>query len=122
MKVFIVENSTFVRDVLIRALGGLAGIAVCGHAAQSAAALEQILRLQPDAVILDLRGGGVDVLRAIEKQQSPPAVLVFSGDIALREASLANVSYFFDKSTGFLEMVAALKRLATGAGVGSVEE
>src|SRR5690606_37459056 len=75
-----------------------------GSAATARAAIYEIRRLRPDAVILDLRltdGSGFDVLRALRDEQPMPAFYVLSSLCIAphrRPAMRAGVTALLDKA------------------------
>ena len=90
VRVLIVDDQPYFRHVA-RELLALRGYAVVGEADCAASAQEAAQRLQPDAVLLDVRLGGEDghaVARELARLDPRPAVLMVSitdhGDQALR--------------------------------------
>ena len=69
--------------------------------------MESISRLQPDAVILDIRmpgGSGIDVLKKIKKNYPSTLVIMFTNypTAQYRKRCLdLGTDFFFDKSTEF---------------------
>src|SRR4051812_7125908 len=66
--VVVVEDSTIVRERLIRLLTSIPNVRVVGEAATVSDAIRTVGELRPDVVTLDLRlenGSGLDVLRAL---------------------------------------------------------
>lgn len=81
LQVYLVEDSEVVRDRLREMVEDIEGVECAGSAATARAAIYEIRRLRPDAVILDLRltdGSGFDVLRALRDEQPMPAFYVLS--------------------------------------------
>lgn len=82
MNVFIVENSSAMRDSLQSALSDLPEIRVVGHAADESGAVERIGALLPDIVILDLSlqsGSGIGVLENIKRHRATIKVIALFG-------------------------------------------
>ncbi len=78
MKVLIVDDEAPARARLRRLIDELEDVEVIGEAADGQAALEQQRDLQPDVLLLDIRMPGTDgmqVARALSKQEQPPAVI-----------------------------------------------
>ena len=82
--VFLVDDDVFVRkgiQTLVK--WEELGFQVCGEADNGEDALEQILEIQPDLVLTDIRMPVVDGLslieRAIEQMDNPPSFIVISG-------------------------------------------
>jgi two-component system chemotaxis response regulator CheB len=77
--VLVVDDSSFVRRILKLILAQTDDIQVIGEAADGEEALEQIARLRPDVVTLDLdmpKLTGMEVLRRLRPQDDVPVVLV----------------------------------------------
>ncbi|TAK39646.1 MAG: response regulator [Betaproteobacteria bacterium] len=106
-KVFIVEDSPIIRERLLALLGSIEGAAAIGQASRAAEAIDGILALQPDAVVLDLKladGSGFDVLRAVH-ERAPGIELYMLSNFAAepyrRMAARLGARDFFDKSNEF---------------------
>ncbi len=117
MNVFIVENSKFLRERLMRLLSQQRAIEVIGSAATPAQAVQEIRRLQPDVVLLDIRldgGNGLQVLEQIKKDRNAPVVIVLTNYPypQYRARYLASgADYFFDKSTELNLLLDVLQQL-----------
>jgi DNA-binding NarL/FixJ family response regulator len=107
IKVLITDDSHVVRERLVTMLDELAGIEIVGQAENAAEAVSAIRKLQPDAVILDIRmpdGSGIDVLRNIKQDEAPPLVIILTNYPypGYRQKCLqAGADFFLDKSTEF---------------------
>ena len=106
-KVFIVEDSPIIRERLLALLGSIEGAAAIGQASRAGEAIDGILALQPDAVVLDLKladGSGFDVLRAVH-ERAPGIELYMLSNFAAepyrRMAARLGARGFFDKSNEF---------------------
>jgi len=112
-RVFLVEDSTPIRERLHEMLTDIDGVCVVGSAVAAAEATEAILRERPDAVVLDLRlaaGSGIDVLRAVHPRAPEIDFIVLTNfaipqyrDLCMR----AGARHFIDKST----QIGEVKRL-----------
>ncbi len=117
MRVYIVENSKFLRERLTKLVAQRKDVNVVGHAATAQDAIRGILRVKPDVVLLDLRldeGTGFDVLHHIKGVADAPLVIVLTNYAypQYRERFLAaGADYFFDKSTELELMLQALDTL-----------
>ncbi|MDP1593221.1 MAG: response regulator transcription factor [Gallionella sp.] len=123
LKVFIVEDSSAVRESLHTLLSGMAGISVVGYAADETGAIEGINTLLPDFVILDLhlrQGTGVNVLINVKKNHARMKVAVLSNYastlyvVACRQYG---ADYFFDKSFQFMLLGQLLAQLVSPEGL-----
>jgi DNA-binding NarL/FixJ family response regulator len=107
VSVFLVEDSSEVRERLRAMLGAIPGARVAGAATGSDDAIRQILALRPDIVVLDLRladGNGFDVLRAVHAAAPEIDVYLlsnFSSDAYREAATRMGARGFFDKTAEF---------------------
>lgn len=117
MNLYIVENSNYLRERLTRLVARRSGLQVVGYAATAQQAVQEIQRLKPDAVLLDIRldqGTGLDVLKAVKTRGQPPTIIVLTNYAypQYREHFFANgAEYFFDKSAELDLMLQALDTL-----------
>jgi DNA-binding NarL/FixJ family response regulator len=117
MRVFIVDDSSVVRERLVALLSDLQGIEISGQAENAAEAIQSIRGLSPDAVILDLQirgGNGLDVLRDIKRRGASAVVLVFTNDPfpgSEQRCRDAGADYFFDKTTDVEKLIDSVKSL-----------
>jgi DNA-binding NarL/FixJ family response regulator len=116
MNVFVVEDSSLLRERLIRTLTGINGVQVTGYSDTAEEAIQQIQQLHPDAIILDIRlrqGSGFQVLQAIKVQGKPPLIIVLTNFAypQYRKRYLdAGADFFFDKSNEFDQVVVVLNQ------------
>jgi DNA-binding NarL/FixJ family response regulator len=116
MNVFVVEDSSLLRERLIRTLTGIHGVRVTGYADTAEDATQMIHELHPDAVILDIRlrqGTGFQVLQAIKVRGQPPVVIVltnFAYPQYRKKYMDAGADFFFDKSNEFDQVVVVLNQ------------
>ena len=81
MKVFITDDSELVVDRLVSMLSGLDNVEIVGQAKDAQEAMDSILKLQPDMVILDIRlrwGNAMDVVEMIKKKQPTSRIIVLT--------------------------------------------
>jgi DNA-binding NarL/FixJ family response regulator len=113
MQVFLVEDSTPVRERLAALLQELPGTEVVGYATEAEGAIRDILAAMPDVVLLDLalaQGSGFDVLRAVQPNAPGIDFYLLSNFAAFPYRQLAQTlgaRGFFDK-TSELERVREL--------------
>jgi DNA-binding NarL/FixJ family response regulator len=116
MKVFIADDSAVLRERLAEMLSELPGIEIAGYAQDVPEALASIKRLNPDAVILDIRmpgGSGIDVLQDIKKDNRTTLVIVltnFPYPQYRKKCLELGADYFFDKSTEFEKVPQVFKQ------------
>ena len=67
MRVFIADDHAGYRDGMARLLAEQPGLDVVGEAADGPAALSDILRLQPDVALVDIRMPGLDGLEVCRR-------------------------------------------------------
>ncbi len=79
IRVLVVDDSAFVRHILIKNLDAARGITVVGEARDGLDALEKIAALKPDVVTLDIempRMDGLETLRRIMAECPTPVVML----------------------------------------------
>ena len=107
MKVFITDDSELVVDRLVSMLSGIDNVEIVGQAKDAQDAIESILKLQPDLVILDIRlrwGNAMDVVDVIKKKQPSSRIIILTSypyPIYRKKFLEAGADYFLDKSTEF---------------------
>lgn len=113
IKVFHADDSPMIRE-RVASLLDQAAMAVVGHAETPQYAIEGILALHPDVVVLDVQlegGSGLQVLRAVRHIAPDIAFVVFSNhsDPAFRKRYLdEGAQAFLDKSSEFDQLVRAV--------------
>lgn len=117
MKVFVVDDSAIIRERLKRMLAEELNIQAIGEAGDARQAIDAILELKPDVVLLDihlLNGSGIDVLEKVKKARPAPAVIILT-DYPFPEYRAkclnAGADFFFIKSTEFDQVAPAISRL-----------
>ncbi|HZO86294.1 MAG TPA: response regulator, partial [Verrucomicrobiae bacterium] len=76
-KVFVVDDSTIVRERLITLLAEVPHVTIAGEAEAARDAIAGIQSKRPDIVVLDISmpgGSGIKVLEAVKKDQPAPLV------------------------------------------------
>jgi len=120
LRVYLVEDSDRIRDRLIERVeeNGLGN--VVGYADTEEEAVTGILRLRPDAVVLDIQlriGNGLAVLRKLRNllPGSMPAVIIYT-DYAIaefsRHAAYQGARYFLDKASDLDHLEGLLRSLS----------
>jgi two-component system, NarL family, response regulator DevR len=122
--VFIVEDSISIRERLAALLTEIEGVSVVGEADSPSAAVDGILRMRPDSVVLDIHlvnGSGIEVLREVHPRIPGIVFIVLTShpDPQYRRICMqAGASYFLDKNTEFAkvgEVIAGSARRAINA-------
>lgn len=119
LSVYIVEDSDQIRERLYESVMENGFGKVVGYADTEDKAVIEILRLKPDAVVLDIQlraGNGLSVLKKLHAllPGSMPAVIVFT-DYAIaefaRHATHQGARYFLDKASGLSHVGSLLRSL-----------
>jgi two-component system, chemotaxis family, protein-glutamate methylesterase/glutaminase len=118
MRIFVVDDSAFIRKALGRVLGTDPGLRIVGEAASGAEALARIPEADPDLVTLDVAMPGMDgqqVLRALLRWKPTLKVVMLSahtqeGAEATIEALAAGAVDFIDKTSFNLMDLDTLRR------------
>jgi DNA-binding NarL/FixJ family response regulator len=117
MRAFIVDDSTIVRMRLAEMLVADADVTVVGQAGTVAAALQDIPRLQPECVLLDIHlpdGDGISVLKAVKRMTPTPTVVMvtnYTDEYYRQRCEVAGADFFLDKSKQFDEIAGILREL-----------
>jgi DNA-binding NarL/FixJ family response regulator len=117
VKVFVVEDSSLIRERLLTMLNAIPAVSVLGYAATATDAIEDILSALPDVVILDLKlieSSGIHVLKAIKQRMHDVIVIMLTNYAipAYRKACMhAGADYFLDKTNEFQKIPEILDQL-----------
>lgn len=115
MRIVIADDSTVVRQRLIRMLEDLDGIEVVGQADDLPLARNLVETLKPDVAILDIRmptGSGADLVPDLKKMDPAPKVIMLTNYAYpenRKKCIDGGADFFFDKSTEFQKVVTVLK-------------
>lgn len=108
-KVFIVEDSKDLEEWLEDGLNALEGISVAGTANSYSGAVESIMSIKPDIVIIDIKleeGNGIDVLKKIKQEGLPVKTIVFTNYPMFRKQCIElGADYFLDKSFDYDKII-----------------
>jgi DNA-binding NarL/FixJ family response regulator len=113
VKVFLVDDSDPIRERVAAMLASDA-TEILGHARTPEQAIERIVALRPDVVVLDIQldgGTGLQVLRAVRRTAPDVAFIVFSNHAgpAYRKCYLGEGAVsFLDKSVEFDQLPQAV--------------
>ena len=120
MKVFLVDDSAIVLEKLASLISGIDGVEIAGQAMNAHDAIQSIVKLKPDLVILDIRlnggGNGMDVLKRIKKE-IPSIIVIMLTNYPYpqyrEKCQILGADYFFDKVTEIEKIYETFKQLLT---------
>jgi len=123
LRIFLVEDSSAVRELIVAELCAIPGVAMAGCADNESDALQQLQALQCDVLIIDIelrQGNGMSLLRKLCEANAHAAVLkiIFSNNICdayRRAGERYGVHHFFDKSFDLPRLRALLEPLGAEA-------
>jgi DNA-binding NarL/FixJ family response regulator len=117
VKVLLADDSKLMRERLAVQLCELERVELVGETDHIPELLEQIQRLKPDVVVLDIHmpgGNGIQALEAIKREPESPVVIMLAmlPYPQYRKKCLeTGAEFFFDKATEFDLVMQALKQL-----------
>jgi DNA-binding NarL/FixJ family response regulator len=127
IRVLVVDDHAFVRDSVIAALEGTTDLAVVGSCADGQQAIEELARVRPDVILMDLSMpvlDGVEATRRIVAQDPGARIVIFTsaaGDRRITEALAAGAVECIYKDADIPAMVDTVRRVAgppiLGAGI-----
>jgi DNA-binding LytR/AlgR family response regulator len=112
VKVLVVDDEPLARRRLIRMLGRMPEVAVCGEAGDAQAALQRIREERPDLVLLDIRMPGLSGLElAAAERDLPPIVFTTAYDeYAVQAFEVSAVDYLL-KPVARARLAAAIEKV-----------
>lgn len=121
LRVFVVEDSMLVRELLIDNLAQIPGVAVIGFADSEDDALLRLHTLACDVLVLDIelkQGNGLSLLRNLRQhqRQMDSLKIIFSNNVSepyRRLGEQLGVSHFFDKASEFFTLYSLIERMGT---------
>jgi DNA-binding NarL/FixJ family response regulator len=120
MKVFLVDDSAIVLEKLAAMILSIDGVEIAGQALNASDAIQSIVKLKPDLVILDIRlnggGSGMDVLKRIKNEIPPPVVIMLTNypyPQYKKKCQELGAEFFFDKVTEIEKVYDTFKQLLT---------
>lgn len=123
IRVFVVEDQTKILKNQLKLLEGHPDLSIIGTALSGETALEEVARLKPDVLLLDLglpRMSGIDVTRAVKASMPGVEILIFTifdEEDKVLEAVQAGASGYLLKGTPADKMIEAIKEVSAGGTV-----
>jgi DNA-binding NarL/FixJ family response regulator len=120
IRLLIVDDDPLVRAGLTFMLGGAEDIEIVGEGADGREVPDLVDRLAPDVVLMDIRMPHVDGLTATERLRARPGapevvvLTTFHADDQVLRALRAGAAGFVLKDTAPAEIVASVRRVASG--------
>lgn len=118
IKVLVVDDHARMRKSIRMLLERSGEVTIVGEAEEGESALEQVDRLAPDLVILDISMpgmNGLEVLDAIKMQAQPPQVIMLSMNDSsdlIKRALRGGAADFVSKSEASARLLPAVRRAA----------
>ena len=120
LEVYVVEDSPAIRDLIIESMRATGYGSVIGYADSEEEAVDDILNLHPDAVVLDIQlksGSGFNVLRRLKtlpKDLRPVVIVVseYANEYLRRLAARDGAGYYLDKAFEFHNLWGVLDSLS----------
>ena len=123
IRVFVVEDQTKILKNQLRLLESNQDITIVGTALSGEAALEEVPRVSPDVLLLDLglpRMSGIDVTREVKARWPQVEILIFTifdEEDKVLEAVKAGASGYLLKGTPADKIIEAIKEVRAGGTV-----
>jgi DNA-binding NarL/FixJ family response regulator len=123
IRVFVVEDQTKILKNQLKLLEGHPDLQIVGTALSGETALEEVARLKPDVLLLDLglpRMSGIDVTRSVKASLPGIEILIFTifdEEDKVLEAVQAGASGYLLKGTPADKMIEAIKEVSAGGTV-----
>ncbi|HYO72669.1 MAG TPA: response regulator transcription factor, partial [Archangium sp.] len=123
IRVFVVEDQTKILKNQLRLLESNQDITIVGTALSGEAALEEVPRVTPDVLLLDLglpRMSGIDVTRQVKARWPQIEILIFTlfdEEDKVLEAVKAGASGYLLKGTPADKIIEAIKEVRAGGTV-----
>jgi DNA-binding NarL/FixJ family response regulator len=121
--VFVADDQLLVRQGILALLALDSGLRVLGEASDGYEAVEQVTKLAPDVLLLDVRmprKDGLAVLRELSKRGALPPTLILTtfddADVVI-DTIRAGARGFMLKDVSYQQLVAAIRAVAEGGTV-----
>ncbi|MFL9877862.1 response regulator [Herbaspirillum rhizosphaerae] len=121
LKVFLVEDSADVRDLIMESLAEIPGVELAGYAETEQEAAAHLENETYDVLILDIQlkqGNGMNLLQSLArsgKKSHDELKIIFSNHVSAtyrRVGLQCGVQFFFDKSSEFTKLRSLIERLS----------
>lgn len=119
-RVYVVEDQTILRDLIIRLLESYPDIEIVGSTGDGQEAVDEISKLSPEILILDImlpNLNGIELLRQVRKGSSKPRVLVFSAfpsKSTVKKLLEAGIDGFVEKDANLADLEVAIEKIVAG--------
>lgn len=123
LKIFLVEDSADVRDLIMESLTDIPGVVLAGYADSEEDAIVRLEAENYDVLILDIQlrqGNGMHLLQSLAcagRLGNGGLKIIFSNHVspAYRRAGLQyGVQFFFDKSSEFTKLHSLIEKVTRG--------
>ena len=118
LKLFLVEDSAFIREHLIEAIAATRKTEFVGCAETASDAVDKLSKVDCDAIVLDInlaRGSGFEVLKSVRANRARrPQVIIFTNYAYpyYRQLTMElGADFFLDKATEFNRLLQIIETL-----------
>ncbi|GHB98065.1 DNA-binding response regulator [Cerasicoccus arenae] len=119
-RVYVVEDQTILRDLIIRLLESYPDIEIVGSTGDGQLAVDEITKTMPDILVLDImlpNLNGIELLRQVRKGDHKPRVLVFSAfpsKSTVKKLLEAGIDGFVEKDANLSDLEIAVEKIVAG--------
>ena len=119
VKVLIADDSTPIRERIIKLLLSISNIEISGEAIDGIETAVLARKTQPDVVILDLQMpklSGLEILPRLKEMDPSPVIVVLTNYATSPMKAMCTrkgADFFFDKSTEFEKAIAVIEGMCT---------
>lgn len=125
MRLFIADDSPYIRERLISMLNSVTGLEIVGESENIQDTIKSIDALKPDAAILDIRmpgGSGIDVLEHFQNKTYPNLKIIFTNypyPQYKKRCLNKGAHHFLSKSEDFNKIIEILESVIGKKSLGS---
>ena len=116
--ILIMDDAHLIRQLIVELLADIANVRRIIEATDARSAMQMFVEYHPQIAILDIQvpgdKNGMDVLKHLKRDAWAPAVIMLTNHATSsyrRACEQAGADYFFDKSTEFEQITAAVTTL-----------